>query len=89
MKPSDQLQQWLSWIIKIRFVIITFVFAIEFTVRQFLAPPPGHAPVMHFVEAIVLWYVLGLFYLIYSQLSRDLALQAYIQICGDIVLITL
>lgn len=88
MKPSDQLQQWLSWIIKIRFVIITFVFAIEFMVRQFLAPP-GHAPVMHFVEAIVLWYVLGLFYLIYSQLSRDLALQAYIQIFGDIFLITL
>lgn len=88
MKPSDQLQQWLSWIIKIRFVIITFVFAIEFMVRQFLAPP-GHAPVMRFVEAIVLWYVLGLFYLIYSQLSRDLALQAYIQISGDIVLITL
>ncbi|MGH9402769.1 MAG: two-component system sensor histidine kinase NtrB [Terriglobia bacterium] len=89
MKASDQLQQWLSWIIKIRFVIITFVFAIQFTVSQFLAPPPSHAPVMRFVEIIVLWYVLGLFYLIYSQLSRDLALQAYIQICGDIVLITL
>lgn len=89
VKPSDQLQQWLSWIVKIRFVIITFVFAIEFTVRQFLAPQPGHAPVMHFVEAIVLWYVLGLFYLIYSQLSRDFSLQAYIQILGDVILITL
>ncbi|MGH9406074.1 MAG: two-component system sensor histidine kinase NtrB [Terriglobia bacterium] len=89
MNTGDQLQQWLTWIIKIRFVIITFVFAIELAVRQFLERPAPHGPVKSFVEVIVLWYVLGLFYLIYNQLSRDLALQAYVQICGDIVLITL
>src|SRR5579883_2423110 len=38
--------------------------------------------------AIILWNVVGLFYLIYKQLSRDLLLQAYVQICGDIILIT-
>ncbi|MGH9397882.1 MAG: PAS domain S-box protein, partial [Terriglobia bacterium] len=88
MKPSDQLQQWLTWIIKIRFIIITFVFAINLALRRILEHPGKQALALPFVETIVLWYVLGLFYLIYNQISRDLPLQAYIQICGDIVLIT-
>ena len=89
MKPAGELQFWLPWVIKIRFVIISFVFAIEFSIRQLL-PRPNSS---HFIEslgvAIVLWYVLGLFYLIYNQLSQDYARQAYLQIFGDIFLITL
>lgn len=88
MKPSDQLQQWLTWIIKIRFIIITFVFAINVFLSRLLGHASAHLPVLPFVEVIVLWYVLGLFYLIYNQVSRDLPLQAYIQICGDVVMIT-
>jgi two-component system, NtrC family, sensor histidine kinase PilS len=88
MKPSDQLQHWLLWIIKIRFVIITFVFAIDFALRQVRSNPANETSLRYFGMAIILWYVLGLFYLIYNQLSRDLLLQAYVQICGDIVVIT-
>jgi two-component system sensor histidine kinase PilS (NtrC family) len=88
MKSPSQLQQWLSWIIKIRFVIITFVFAIDFSLRQLLGQPASSTYIKPFAMAIILWYVLGLFYLIYNQLSRDLLLQAYVQICGDIILIT-
>ena len=88
MKPTGELQFWLPWVIKIRFVIITFVFAIEYSIRQLL--PRSNS--VHFIEslgvAIVLWYVLGLFYLIYNQLSPDYTLQAYLQIFGDIFLIT-
>jgi two-component system, NtrC family, sensor histidine kinase PilS len=88
MKPSDQLQQWLQWIIKIRFVIITFVFTITFVLRELLGSTANETSLRYFGIAIIFWYVLGLFYLIYNQLSRDLLLQAYIQICGDIVVIT-
>ncbi|HEX5482889.1 MAG TPA: PAS domain-containing protein, partial [Terriglobia bacterium] len=88
MNPSNQLQQWLSWIIKIRFAIITFVFAIDYSLRVFVAHPGSTISIESFGIAVILWYVLGLFYLIYNQLSRDLLLQAYIQMCGDIVLIT-
>lgn len=88
MNPSNQLQQWLSWIIRIRFVIITFVFAIDYSLRIFVAQPGSVISIKSFGIAIILWYVLGLFYLIYNQLSRDLLLQAYIQMCGDIILIT-
>jgi two-component system sensor histidine kinase PilS (NtrC family) len=36
----------------------------------------------------ILWYVLGLFFLIYYQLGRDYLLQAYLQIFSDIAIIT-
>lgn len=88
MRPSDQLQHWLSWIIKIRFVIITFVFAIDYSLRQLLGHAGRTGSVTAFGVAVIFWYVLGLFYLIYNQLSRDYLLQAYLQICGDIVMIT-
>ncbi len=88
MDASDRLQQWLSWIIRIRFVIITFVFAIAYLTQELLNRPGDEISVKALGITIILWYVLGLFYLIYNQLSHDLILQAYIQICGDIVLIT-
>ena len=88
MEPSEQLQQWLSWIIRIRFVIITFVFAIAYLTQELLNRPGNEVSVKALGVTIILWYVLGLFYLIYNQISRDLLLQAYVQICGDIALIT-
>jgi two-component system, NtrC family, sensor histidine kinase PilS len=88
MKASEQLQHWLFWIIKIRFAIISFVFAIEYALRQLVGSPANQTSLRYFGIAIILWYVLGLFYVVYNQLSRDLLLQAYIQIFGDIVVIT-
>src|SRR5579875_159958 len=80
MKSPSQLQQWLSWIIKIRFVIITFVFAIDFSLRQLLGQPASSTYIKPFAMAIILWYVLGLFYLIYNQLSRPSASS----LCSDL-----
>jgi two-component system, NtrC family, sensor histidine kinase PilS len=88
MKPSDQLQLWLSWIIKIRFVIITFVFAIEFALRILASGPVNESELRNFGLATILWYVLGLLYLAHSQLSHDCLVQAYVQICGDMIVIT-
>ena len=50
--------------------------------------PPNPASFKYFGIAIILWYILGLYYLIYNQLSRDYLLQAYLQIFSDIVIIT-
>jgi len=35
----DQLREWLPWVTKIRFVIISFVFAIDFAIRTLVANP--------------------------------------------------
>jgi two-component system sensor histidine kinase PilS (NtrC family) len=83
----DPLKEWLPWVIKIRFVIISFVFAIDFAIRILVANP-NPASFKYFGIVIILWYILGLYYLIYNQLSRDYLLQAYLQIFSDIAIIT-
>ena len=83
----DQLKEWLPWVTKIRFVIISFIFAIDFAIRTLVANP-NPASFKHFAIAIILWYILGLYYLIYNQLSQDYLLQAYLQIFSDIAVIT-
>ena len=84
----DQLKTWLPWVTKIRFVIISFVFAIDYAIRTLVANPPNPASFKYFGIVIILWYVVGLYYLIYNQLSREYLLQAYLQIFSDIVIIT-
>jgi two-component system sensor histidine kinase PilS (NtrC family) len=83
----DPLKEWLPWVTKIRFVIISFVFAIDYATRTLVANP-NPASFKYFGIVIILWYVLGLYYLIYNQLSRDYLLQAYLQIFSDIAIIT-
>ena len=83
----DPLKEWLPWVIKIRFVIVSFVFAIDFSIRILVANP-NPASFKYFGIVIILWYILGLFYLFYNQISRDYLLQAYLQIFSDIAMIT-
>jgi len=87
-KSVADLQAWLPWVIKIRFVIISFLFAIEYVLRQLAPNAATPFPIEYLGVAVVLWYVLGLFFLIYNQLSQDYVLQAYLQIFCDIVVIT-
>src|SRR5713226_8764497 len=87
MQFTGDLRDWLPWVIKIRFVLITFVFAIEFAIRV-LAPYPNLTSIRALGFAVILWYVFNLFFLIYNQLSRDYALQAYLQIFSDLLIIT-
>jgi two-component system sensor histidine kinase PilS (NtrC family) len=88
MRYTGEIQEWLPWVIKIRFVIISFVFAIDYAIRTLVGNQSNQPSIKYFGMAIVLWYVLSLFYLIYNQLSQDYLLQAYLQIFSDIVIIT-
>jgi len=84
---TDEIKDWLPWVIKIRFVIITFVFAIDYSIHQ-LTNPANISSIRALGVAVILWYILSLFFLIYNQLSRDYLLQAYLQIFSDVVIIT-
>jgi len=84
---TDEIKDWLPWVIKIRFVIITFVFAIEYSIHQ-LTNSANIASIRYLGVAVILWYILSLFFLIYNQISHDYLLQAYLQIFSDIVIIT-
>jgi two-component system, NtrC family, sensor histidine kinase PilS len=84
----DELGAWLPWVIKIRFVIISFVFAIDFSIRELAPSPANDLSIRSLGIAVVLWYVVNLFFLIYNQLGRDYLLQAYLQIISDTLIIT-
>jgi len=84
---TDEIKDWLPWVIKIRFVIILFVFAIDYAIHQ-LTNPASSASVRYLGVAVILWSILNLFFLTYNQLSRDYLLQAYLQIFSDILIIT-
>ncbi len=88
MKLTGDLRAWLQWVVKIRFVIITLVFATDYVVRQ-LVPSRSNAPsIQGLAITVILWYVIGLFFLAYNQLSSDYLLQARLQIYTDICVIT-
>ncbi len=88
MTSTGEIKDWLPWVIKIRFVIIVFVFAIDYAIRQ-LAPDPANATSIKYLGvAVILWLILSLFFLIYNQISQDYLLQAYLQIFLDVVIIT-
>jgi two-component system sensor histidine kinase PilS (NtrC family) len=89
MQFTEELSSWLPWVIKIRFVIITLVFAIDYAIRVVVPNPNNLASIKYLGIVIVLWYTLSLFFLIYNQLSHDYLLQAYMQLYSDIVIITL
>ncbi|HKT12008.1 MAG TPA: ATP-binding protein [Terriglobia bacterium] len=88
MKFTGELQSWLPWVIKIRFVIITFVFAIDYAIEQISPSPSGIHSIEYLGEFVILWYILNLFFLIYNQISLDYSLQAHLQLFADIFIIT-
>ncbi len=85
---TDEIKDWLPWVIKIRFVIIIFLFAIDFAIHSVAPYPANAASIRYLGMAVILWLILGLFFLIYNQMSSDYLLQAYLQIFSDIVIIT-
>ena len=88
MKFTGELQSWLPWVIKIRFVIITFVFAIDYAIEQISPSPSGAHSIEYLGGFVILWYILNLFFLIYNQISLDYSLQAHLQLFADIFIIT-
>ena len=88
MKFTGELQSWLPWVIKIRFVIITFVFAIDYAIEQISPSPAGAHSIAYLGGFVILWYILNLFFLIYNQISLDYSLQAHLQLFADIFIIT-
>ncbi len=85
---TDEIKEWLLWVIKIRFVIIIFVFAFDYSIHSLAPNPANAASIRHLGVAVIFWLSLNLFFLIYHQLSHDYILQAYLQIFSDIVIIT-
>lgn len=85
---TEELSAWLPWVIKIRFVIISLVFSIDFAISQLMQSARSVTSIRYLGMAVILWFTVSLFFLIYNQLSKDFLLQAYLQLFSDIIIIS-
>ncbi len=85
MGTSRQLRDWLSWLIRVRVLAVTFLLGIELVIREFV---PAQIPINYFLWLILLWYALSVFYAVVRGLGLDPVLQAYVQIIVDLAVVT-
>jgi two-component system sensor histidine kinase PilS (NtrC family) len=82
---SDE-RNWLTWLVKVRILILMVLLAIELAVIR-LTPSP--LPIMPFLTAMVLWFVLSLFFLFLVSVWSEHRLQAILQVLSDLAMVTL
>jgi len=76
---------WLSWLVKVRIIIITFLLGIGLAIVRLTHT---NVPERAFVSAILLWYTIAVFFLVLNTLWRDSRLQARVQVLSDLTLTT-
>jgi two-component system, NtrC family, sensor histidine kinase PilS len=85
MKSTPNVNEWLSWLGRVRFLAITFLVGIVIAARH-LTPMP--LPVRSFIQLIVLWYTLAFFYVILRRWLPQARWHAPLQIACDLLLVT-
>ena len=82
---SDE-RNWLTWLVKVRILILMVLLAIELAVIR-LTPSP--LPILPFLTGMVLWFVLSLFFLFLVSVWPEHRLQAILQVLADLAMVTL
>jgi two-component system sensor histidine kinase PilS (NtrC family) len=77
---------WLAWLVKVRIIILTFLLGIELAIAR-LTPSP--LPLRLFIDAILLWYTISVFYLLLLSFWEELRIQSLLQVLTDLALVTL
>jgi len=77
---------WLAWLAKVRIIILTLLFGIELAIAR-LTPNPF--PLRLFINVVLLWYTISLFYLLLLSFWEERRIQALLQVLTDLVLVTL
>jgi two-component system sensor histidine kinase PilS (NtrC family) len=86
MQSTFDERNWLTWLVKVRILILTFLLGLELLVTQFTPTP---LPLRLFVGTILLWYTLSLFYVFLLSFWQEHRLQASLQVLTDLALVSL
>src|SRR5512133_1097241 len=83
--PTDFNERvWLTWLVKMRVLIITILFVIEMAITR-LSLVPTQVPIKLFLAIVFSWYAVAAFF--YATLERfgdrHLGLQARVQVLAD------
>ncbi|MBI3896324.1 MAG: PAS domain S-box protein [Acidobacteria bacterium] len=91
MEMLDQ-RQWLSWLIRVRVIIISFLLGIQLIIQQVTQLQDltvVQVPMKYFLAVLIFWYLLDLIFHILLKINADVRLQAYIQMVSDTLLVSL
>ncbi len=77
---------WLAWLVKVRIIILTFLLGIELAIAR-LTPNP--LPLRLFVNTILLWYAISVFYLLLLSFWREHRIQSVLQVLTDLALVSM
>ena len=86
MQSTFDERNWLSWLVKVRILILTFLLGIQLAVAQLA---PSHLPVRLFLATMLLWFSISLFYILLLALWTEHRLQASLQVLTDLVMVSL
>lgn len=86
MQSTFDERNWLTWLVKVRILILTFLLGIQMAVAE-MAPSP--LPLRLFISTILFWFSLSLFYVLLLSFWQEHRLQASLQVLTDLVLVSL
>src|SRR5579884_2701902 len=78
-------RNWLSWLVKIRIIVLAFVFLIELLVIRLTRT---QVPLHGFVGIVVVWLAIAIAHAALVALWKDVAFQSRLQVLTDLVLAT-
>jgi two-component system sensor histidine kinase PilS (NtrC family) len=82
---NDAIGEWLPWLSRVRFLIITLLVMVVIAVRQLT---PIQTPVHTLFPIVVLWYTLAVVYVVLHRWLPQASWQAPLQLTLDLVIIT-
>ena len=68
---------WLAWLVKVRIIILTLLFAIELAIAR-LTPNPF--PLRLFIDVMSLWFALSVFHLLLLSFWEERRIQSLMQV---------
>ncbi len=85
LDSTQSLQEWLGWLGRLRFLVITFLLGIALAIQQLTLLPLNPK---YFVLSILMWYTLAMVYVILLRLIPNARWHAGLQIACDLVVMT-
>jgi two-component system sensor histidine kinase PilS (NtrC family) len=79
-------RQWLTWLVKVRILVLTCLLGIELAIAQLT---PSAFPLRLFVNVILLWYAIAIFHLLLLAFWREYRVQSLLQVLTDLGLVSL
>jgi two-component system, NtrC family, sensor histidine kinase PilS len=86
MQSAFENRVWLTWLVKVRILILTVLLGIELAVAEFTTVAFS---IRLFADTILLAYTISAFYLVLLHFWHELKLQSVLQVISDLLLVSL